>query len=230
MFKSPLARILIGLVALTLIGVTALALGSRTGVVTTSDGRHAIATKGPHQFVPTDPDSDAGLTTIAGNLSRYPFGVYFCCYGDTIAGPSAGFGHTYWAAMGFTPSANATVTRLKASVGFVVGVNSIVLGLYSDSNGIPGKPIFNQATKVGALGNFGDCCVLAVVNDAGVKVKKGTPYWVVVSTNKKSATTFGAWAFNSTDMRETVNLTAGYVDGTWTSGTGLQAGFAVLGH
>ena len=64
----------------------------------------------------------------------------------------------------------------------------------------------------------------------GVKVKKGTPYWVVVSTNKKSATTFGAWAFNSTDMRETVNLTAGYVDGTWTSGTGLQAGFAVLGN
>ena len=98
MFKSPLARILIGLVALTLIGVTALALGSRTGVVTTSDGRHAIATKGAHQFVPTDPDSDAGLTTIAGNLSRYPFGVYFCCYGDTIAGPGAGFGHTYWAA------------------------------------------------------------------------------------------------------------------------------------
>jgi hypothetical protein len=83
---------------------------------------------------------------------------------------------------------------------------------------------------VGSLGNFGDCCVLAVVTDTGVPVKKGKPYWVVVSTDAKSATTFGAWAFNSTDMRETVNLVAGYSDGTWTSGTGLQAGFAVLGH
>jgi hypothetical protein len=231
MVKSPLARILLCLAALTLIGVAALALGSRQGIVTTSDGRHVIATKGSSKFTPTDPDSDAGLSTIAGNLSRYPFGVYFCCYGDTIAGPDAGFGHTYWAAQGFTPSADATVTRLKASVGFVEGVNQVVLGLYSDSNGIPGKPLFNKATKVGSLGNFGDCCVLAVVNDAtGVPVKKGKPYWVVVSTNKKSETTFGAWAFNSTDMRENVNLVAGYVDGTWTSGTGLQAGYAVLGH
>jgi hypothetical protein len=231
MFKSPLARILLGLVALTLIGVTALASGPRQGIVTTSDGRHVIATKGPHNFVPMDPDSDWGLVTIAGNLSKYPFGVYFCCYGDTIAGPNAGFGHTYWAAMGFTPSANATVTRLKASVGFVEGVNQVVVGLYTDSNGIPGKPLFNKRTKVGSLGNFGDCCVLAVVTDtAGVQVKKGKPYWVVVSTDAKSATTFGAWAFNSTDMRETVNLVAGYVDGTWTSGTSLQGGFAVLGH
>jgi hypothetical protein len=230
MVKSPFVRIAICLAALTLIGVTALALGSRQGIVTTSDGRHVIATKGPSKFVPTDPDSDAGLTTLAGNLSKYPFGVYFCCYGDTIAGPNAGFGHTYWSAQGFTASANATVTRLKASVGFVEGVNQVVVGIYSDSNGIPGTPLFNKATKVGSLGSFGSCCVLAIVNDAGVQIKKGSTYWVVVSTNKKSETTFGAWAFNSTDMRENVNLVAGYTDGTWSSGVGLQAGYAVLGH
>jgi hypothetical protein len=230
--KALLTRILLCLVVLTLVGVTALALGSsRNGIVTTSDGRHVIATKGPSKFAYAEGGSDAGLITIASNLSRYPFGVYFCCYGDTIAGPNAGFGHTYWAAQGFTPTANATVTRLKASVGFVTGVNQVVVGLYSDSNGIPGKPLFNKRTKTGSLGNFGSCCVLAIVNDtAGVSVKAGTPYWVVVSTDKNSATTFGAWAFNSTDMRENVNMVAGYVDGKWSSGTGLQAGFAVLGH
>ncbi len=231
MVKSPVARVLICLAALTLIGVTALAMGSHQGIVTTSDGKHVIATKGPSKFTLADPNSDSGLLTIAGNLSKYPFGVYFCCYGDTIAGPNAGFGHTYWAAQGFTPSANATVTRLKASVGFVVGVNQVVLGLYADANGIPGKALFKKRTPLNQMGNFGSCCILAVVNDtAGVPVTAGTPYWVVVSTDSNSSTTFGAWAFNSTDMRENVNLVAGYTDGTWTSGTGLQAGFAVQGH
>ena len=230
MVKSPLARILLGLAVLALIAISALALGNKNGIVTTNDGRQVIATKGPSKITPGDLNSDAGLTRIAGNLSYYPFGTYFCCYGDTIAGPNAGFGHTYWAAMGFTPSANATVTKIRASVGFVTGVNQVVLGIYSDSNGIPGKPLFSAETKR-ALGNFGDCCVLAVVNDsAGLSVKAGTPYWVVVSTDTKSATTFAAWAFNTTDMRQTVHPVAGYADGTWNAGTGLQAGFSVLGN
>jgi hypothetical protein len=229
MLKSPLARVLLCLAILALIGVTALALGNKQGIVTTNDGRQVIATKGPSKFTPTDPNSDAGLTKIAGNLSDYPFGVYFCCYGNTIAGPNAGFGHTYWAAMGFTPRADATVLRVKASVGFVVGVNEVVLGLYEDSNGIPGTPLFAKPTKTGAMGNFGSCCVLAVVN-TDVSIKAGKPYWVVVSTNTKSATTFAAWAFNSTDQRQNVNRVAGYVDGTWNAGTGLQAGFEVRGQ
>lgn len=229
--KALVTRILLCLVVLTLVGVAALALGSRNGIVTTSDGKYTIATKGTSKFTSVNDDSDASLTKIAGNISIYQFGRYFCCYGNTIAGPNAGFGHTYWAAMGFTPAADATVTRLKASVGFVVGVNQVVVGLYSDSNGIPGKPLFSKRTKLNSLGNFGDCCILAIVNDtAGVPVTAGQPYWVVVSTDKNSATTFGAWAFNSTDQRQNVNRVAGYVDGTWSSGTGLQAGFGVLGH
>jgi len=229
--NASLTRVLLCLVVLTLVAVTALALGSRNGIVTTSDGRHVIATKSDSKITLASGDSDAGLKTISSNLSTYPFGTYFCCYGDTIAGPNAGFGHTYWAAMGFTPTANATVTRLKASVGFVLGVNQVVLGLYTDSNGIPGTPLINKRTKLNALGNFGSCCLLGIVGDTtGVAVTSGTPYWVVVSTDAKSATTFGAWAFNSTDMRQTVNRVAGYVDGTWSAGTGLQGGYAVLGH
>jgi len=231
MVRSPLARILLCLGVLALIGVSALALGNRNGIVTTSDGRHVIATKGPSKITPNDPNSDSGLTRIAGNLNYFfPYGTYFCCYGNTIAGPNAGFGHTYWAAMGFTPAADATVNKIRASVGFVTGVNQIVLGLYADSNGIPGKPLFKAETSR-ALGTFGDCCVLAVVNDtAGVSVRAGTPYWVVVSTDSKSATTFAAWAFNSTDMRQNVNRVSYYVDGTWNSGTSLQAGYSVLSN
>jgi hypothetical protein len=231
MVKSPLARILLGLAALTLIAVTALALGSRQAVIVTGDGRHVIATKGSSKVVLVHPGSDTGLTTIAGNLSKDSYAVYFCCYGSTIAGPNAGFGHTYWVAQGFTPSVDATVTKLKASVGFVEGVNEVVLSLYSDSNGIPGTALFSKRTKVGALGNYGDCCILADVNyAAGAAITAGTPYWVVVSTDKNSTTTFAAWTYNTTDMRQNVNLVASYVDGTWTSEFGLQGGFAVLGN
>ena len=231
MVKSPLGRALLGLAALTLIGLTALAIVSRQGIIVTGDGRHVIATKGSSKVVPADTVLEAGLTTIAGNLSKDSYAVYFCCYGSTIAGPNAGFGHTYWVAQGFTPSVDATVTKLKASVGFVEGVNEIVLGLYADSNGIPGTALFTKRTKVGALGNYGDCCVLADVSyTAGVAITAGTPYWVVVSTDKNSVTTFAAWAYNTTDMRQNVNLVASYVDGTWTSGFGLQGGYAVLGN
>src|SRR6202789_3504959 len=99
MVKSPLVRILLCLAVLALIGVTALALGSKSKFVTSSDGRLAIATKGPSFVTPRNPKSDAGLKTIAGNLSTYPYGTYFCCFGNTIAQEgSNGFPFTTWVA------------------------------------------------------------------------------------------------------------------------------------
>jgi hypothetical protein len=84
MVKSPLARILLCLVVLALIGVTALALGTKSNFITTNNGRLAIATKGPSAVTPRDINRDAGLKTIAGNLSTYPFGTFFCCFGNTL--------------------------------------------------------------------------------------------------------------------------------------------------
>ena len=91
MVKSPLARILLCLAVLALIGVTALALGTKQNFITTNNGRLAIATKGPSVVTPRDPTSDAGLKTIAGNLSTYPYGAFFCCFGNTIAGGGPDF-------------------------------------------------------------------------------------------------------------------------------------------
>ena len=51
MLKSPLVRTLIALAVLALVGVAALASGSKHSVVISSDGRQAIATK-PAPVVP----------------------------------------------------------------------------------------------------------------------------------------------------------------------------------
>ena len=126
MVKSPLARILLCLAVLALIGVTALALGTKQNFITTNNGRMAIATKGPSAVTPRDINSNAGLKTIAGNLSTYPFGTFFCCFGNTIAQEgSNGFPFTTWVAIPFTPTANATVTRIEASVGTFGGIQRV---------------------------------------------------------------------------------------------------------
>lgn len=238
MVKSPLARVLLCLTALTLIGVTALALGSHRDIVTSADGRQAIATKAPSVITPRDVNSDAALKTIAGNLSDYPFGTFFCCYGNTIAGISSALGFEVWLAIPFTPAADATVNKLETSVGYIESADTkFDLSLYTDASGVPGKSIKTFLATAGTT--FGSCCTLVTAHDAaGIPVKAGTQYWVVVSTNdKKHPTFFGAWAFNSTDMRshpaaswcKTTGSQCGSNNGKWVAIQDLLPAFGVLG-
>jgi hypothetical protein len=238
MVKSPLARILLGLAALTLVAIAALALGSKQDIITSNDGRMAIALKAPSVITPTDFNSDAGLKTIAGNLSTYPFGTYFCCYGFTVAEGGTNFPFQTWVAIAFTPSADATVTKIKASVGAFGGISSgFELSINEDSSGVPGKALkkFHVATPPG----YGQCCTLDTGNyKAGIPVTAGTQYWIVASTTSKDTKFLGGWAFNSTDMRS--YLIAGWCQGSstycgsnsgkWIAGNSLRPGFAVLGN
>ena len=238
MLKSPSVRVLIGLAVLVLVGVAALALGSKQNVVISRDGRQAIATKGPSMITAVDSDSDAKLKTIAGNISIYPFGRYFCCFGNTIAGTGSQLGFEVWIGIPFTPSANSTVHKVKASVGWIVNTDThFNLSIYSDSNGLPGKAI--KTFPVSATSQFGACCTFATGNSAaGVPVSAGTQYWVVASTNdKKHGTFFGAWAFNSTDMRthplaswcSSTGGQCGSGNNMWSAGQGILPSFGVLG-
>jgi len=202
MVKSRLVRVLPCLAVLALIGVTALALGTKPSYILTNNGRNAVAAKGPSVITPRSPESDAGLKTIAGNLSTYPYGVYFCCFGNTIAQESSNFPFTSWVAIAFTPAASTTVTRIEAAVGAFSSSDEgtgIQLSLREDNNGIPGKVIKNFSIKTPPI--YGTCCVLDVGNDkTGIALTGGTQYWIAVTTS--STTTFaGGWAFNSTDMR-----------------------------
>ena len=60
MVKSPIARILLCLAVLALIGVTALALGTKQNFTTIDNGRKAIATKGPSVVTPRLREIDFG--------------------------------------------------------------------------------------------------------------------------------------------------------------------------
>jgi len=202
MVKSTFARALLCLAILTAIGVTALALGNKQNIVTTDGGRVAIATKAPSIITPANVNRDAGYKVISSNLSDYPYGTYFCCYGLTISGISGQGDIEFWAAIPFTPSADVSVTKLEAAVGYIDTTNTnFDLGVYNDASGIPGTVIKNFL--MADPSKFGNCCTLITAKDsAGIPVKAGTQYWLVVSTNdKKDPAFFGSWAINSTDMR-----------------------------
>ena len=201
-------------------------------------GREVIV-KHPSKAITAGVQHDANLKTIAGNLSDYPYGVFFCCYGDYITGLTNLLGSVpeYWQAVPFTPAANMTVKEVEASVVWDEGTNAVVLSLNSDSSGLPGKAIHTWNVKNLAI--IGSCCQLATgKSTTGIAVKKGTQYWVVVSTNSNDTDIFAAWEINSTDMRS--HPFASYCDdskqgkcnrnsGQWSAVNGLLPGYAVLG-
>jgi hypothetical protein len=230
MLKKPLPRIALVTCLLLIAGIVALAAaGHRNGIVVSNDGRTVIATH-PMNTVIKAPSAPAGLTKISGNLSAYPFGVYFCCYGDTISGIDSFLGSDYWAAVPFTPSTNMTVTKVQASVGWgQSGTNGVTLSINADSNGVPGNSL--GSVDVNNLGIFGQCCTLAEANggNQGVPVTAGTQYWFVVSTDSNYLTTFDAWAFNSTDMRSYPYAFYATSNGGWIATSGLLPGYAVYG-
>jgi hypothetical protein len=227
MVRKPAFRIVVVLSILTLAGIVALAAAGQHGVVTSQDGRLSIAKQGPSHVTPSN--EPAGLTKIAGNLSTYPNGVYFCCYGYTISGPSSFLGAAYWIAVPFTPSVNYSAKAVAVSVGWGGnGTNGMTLSLNVDAGGIPGAAL--ASTDLTGLQSYGSCCTLAIgKGNAGIPVNAGTQYWVVVSTDASTVNTFDAWAFNSTDMRSFPFASYSSTSGVWGATSGLLPGYAVYG-
>lgn len=232
--KKTVVGSLVCLVILAL-AVSALA-ADRSNLILGSTG---VMVKHPSKVITPAAPPDPDLKTIAGTLSDYPYGVFFCCYGDYITGLTNVLGVVpeYWQAVPFTPTANMTVKKVEASVVWAEGTNEVVLSLNSDSSGLPGAVIEKWTVK--NLATIGTCCQLATgKSKAGIPVTQGTQYWVAVTTNSKDANIFAAWEVNSTDMR--THPFASYCDdskqgncnGTkgWYAVEGLLPGFAVLGN
>lgn len=203
-------------------------------------GDRGVIVKRPSKVITPAAPRDPSLTTIAGTLSDYPYGVFFCCYGFYITGLTnlLNVVPEYWQAVPFTPAANMTVKEMEASVVWAEGTNAVVMSLNSDSGGLPGKPLHTWNVK--NLATIGTCCQLATVKSlTGIAVTKGTQYWLVVKTNANDANIFAAWEVNSTDMRS--HPFASYCDDSkqgncngnskkWVPVSGLLPGFAVLGQ
>jgi hypothetical protein len=204
--------------------------------VISPDGRFVRATKAPSTITPT-PKEDGNLKIIAGNFSRYPDATYFSIWGNTVAQGGSNYPFQTWVAVAFTPTADATITKIEVSAGRQGAGNAgFELSLYNDAGGIPGSPI--KTAHVSTLPIYGECCDVAEASDpAGIPVNAGTQYWVVVSTTQQDTDIY-AWAFNSTDMR--AQLAASWCEGSseycgnnsgkWVAYQYVQLGFQVLGN
>lgn len=221
--KTATLRIVVCLAVLTLVGLTAVALGSKDGVTTINGGTMTVFMRGPSEdFTPMEPD-EAGLKTIYSNLGTGRK-VYNDSTSWTIGGAGSPVGQM-WVAEPFTPASDATVTRLKVAVGYVTGTNGVSIALANDKEGVPGK-FLKQWFKTG-LPNGGTCCVLQVENDvAGIPVKGGVQYWVVVKTSAKTNDTWDDFDFsNHASSQLATNTGSGWIK----AGYKHQGAFGVFG-
>jgi hypothetical protein len=229
-------RIALSVSSLVLFASLNLAALGQNQYVFSPDLKSVRATQAPTHITPA-PKEDAALTTIAGNFSRYPEATYFSVWGNTIAQGGENFPFQVWEAIPFTPTADATVTKLEVSAGRQGGGTAgFELGLYNDAGGVPGTVI--KSEHVTNLPAYGECCAVAEADDpAGIPVTAGTQYWVVVSTTAADTDIY-AWAFNSTNMTATLaaewcqgsSTYCGENSGKWTAYQYVQLGFNVLGH
>ena len=171
-------RIAFALSCLALLTLASFGLkaGNTNNFTFSPDGRTVWATHSSSHITPA-PAYDAGLKTIAGNLSRYPNATYFSIWGNTIAQGGANFPFQTWVAVAFTPAADATVTKIAVSAGRQgSGHSGYELSLYNDAGGVPGTPIVTA--HISKLPVYGQCCDLGIASDpAGIPVTAGTQYW-----------------------------------------------------
>jgi hypothetical protein len=199
------------------------------GVSASKDGRITSVPYGSAHYTPP-PSLVPGKNLVFSNVGyKYPNGLYFCCYGNTISGTASLIGSVNWVAMGFTPAADADLKEIDVGVGYVTGTNKVIISLYDDNGGVPGKVI--KKWPVTGLGAFGACCQIEVGRARGISLTAGTPYWVAVTTDGADSDTWAAWPFNSTDQINAVPIAVNQGSGWSNAGGEIPApNFAVIGR
>jgi hypothetical protein len=219
-------RVLVALAATALVGAAAQAAGVN-GATVSKDKRITSVPHGSTVYTPARMPVGTHKLIWSNVGFKYPNGLYFCCYGNTISGSGSVIGETFWLAASFTPAEDATVKEIDAGVGWVTGPNKVIVTLYDDNGGVPGNTLASGSAT--GLTTFGTCCGLAIL-DNHVKVTGGNTYWVSVTTDGATSSTWAAWNFNSTDQINPVSVATS--DGTsWTNvGGEIPApSFAVIG-
>lgn len=161
--------------------------------------------------------------------------VYNCCSGWTVAGTGS-LGTSFTAANEFMAGATGSVSQIDIGIGYVEGVNSFFVGLYTASGNDPGT-LIDQWNGLSSSTNFGSCCgLVSITGITGVSLTSGQDYFLVIGPTNLSATTFEAWNFNSTGATGTdLYANSGCQNGSgnncsWTSnGTQTIGAFDVIG-
>ncbi|MGA7201221.1 MAG: choice-of-anchor R domain-containing protein [Candidatus Cybelea sp.] len=190
----------LAIVALISANSNALADGSLPPVVTHAASRPgepplvSLRTEHLGAMVARNAAEDTGLTEIANNFTQYPNSPYWGWLGYAVLGPGqgAGKGTEQWLATAFTPKANHVATKVEVAAEFDYGTNAVVLSLYDDAGGMPGKSLRSwQLTNL----PHAVCCTVASGSDKrGIPLTGGKQYWVVMRTNAKDSDSVVVWA------------------------------------
>lgn len=188
--RIAVALTLLGLITattMTLCADGAQLIKNRQGAFKTLTARELVAT------VPRNDFSDAASVEISDTLSKYAKSPYWAWTQANVNGPVYGQPEV-WTAAPFTPGANHIAKKVEVAAIWSYGVNSIVLSINNDAGGVPGSAIktWNLTNLPQAL-----CCTVEAVSDkAGIRLRAGTRYWVVLSTNASEASTSAGWALS----------------------------------
>jgi len=187
-------RVLFALALVVFVSATLCAQDNATRSATTSSAVHQ--TVGSHAVSYAEP---AGLVKIFSNLGSKT-DAFDYTNGWLILGPSSSYGEQQWIAEPFTPTKNHTATQIRAAMFYYSGGgtgNDFNFGIWSDASGVPGKELHGADKKnlPTWTGQSGDCCKTQNVTIKATKLKKGTQYWIAMTTDSKGTTSSGAWDY-----------------------------------
>jgi hypothetical protein len=171
--------------------VVASAQANNDGVITVNGGRTTVLMRSPSEtFTPAVPSSSK-LVKIYSNLGQGN-SVYSAGVGYGVLGTDAGQPWPQWVACGFQPKADHVVTEIQVGASYVQGTNSLVMSLNANKDSRPGKAL--HTWHFSNLPKFGTCCTLQTGKlSKGIKVKKGTMYWVVLRPSTQHQDTYDVW-------------------------------------
>jgi hypothetical protein len=221
-----ITRILAAILGTALAGSVAAA---HPGIIMSKGGQVTSFTRGSGLYLAPPPHDDGATVVFSNIAAKYPLGLYFCCSGATVSGPTSELGFQSWPAMQFTPSTDISVTEIDAAVEWIAGTDEVDLALYTDADGVPGT-LLNSFTATNLEGNAG-CCAFAVGKDSkGIPITGGTPYWVAVTSDANGTDAFANWMFNSSDQLDALPSAVNKGSGWVTNGGAVPAAsFAVYG-
>jgi len=177
------------------------------------NGGKQVVYVSPPSFLGTaeNPGAD-GLVTIYSNLGTGD-SVYNAVAGSGVLGKDAGQPWPQWVASSFIPKKNHTVMKISVGLTYVQGTNAFIMSLNEDNGGLPGKRLHKW--QFADVPTFGTCCALQTGKvKAGIPVKKGKTYWVVLRTTNDGTDSYGVSNNNIFDQqgRWDNNLGSGWVN------------------
>lgn len=202
-------KALLASAALALVGSTA---SAATQATISKDHMFTMIPPGKSSLQQSIVGPKKSKSVIDNFASKYKDGLYFCCEGGTITGPSFAGGYTYEQGVPFTPKKSGSVTSITVGLGYVSGTNSATVAVYSDNNGVPGSELASGTAS--SMPGFGTCCTTTTAKISSTKLTGGTQYWVVVSA---SGNTWTAWNDSTTDQVDSHTYAYNYNGEGWNS-------------